>query len=153
MQRSLTEYNSILRLLDDVYGKFKRCFDLPGCSVWVLYTLRTASAPCTQAEICEGMMIPKQSINSAIKRLLADGCIALKQGGDRREKLISLTEKGKALAARTVDRMIAEEEKAFLAMPESERMQFLWLFRRYAELLKAGTEIAIRTPEEGEDER
>lgn len=147
MQKYLTEYNNILAMLDDIYNRFERCFDLPGCTLWVLYALRGSREPCTQAEICEGLFMPKQSINCAIKRLLEDGDIVLKTGRDRRRKLIVLTEKGEKLAERTVDLMVAEEEKAFLMMTERERTEFLRLFRKYSELLRAGAEIAVHEAE------
>lgn len=85
---------------------------------------------------------PKQTINSALKKMEAEGMIEQVQGKDRRSKLVKLTESGIRLAAKTADAVMDAEYRAFCNMPESERERLLHLFFVYTENLKKEMETA-----------
>ena len=71
-----------------------------------MYTLREANREMTQSE-CHAMYEPKQTVNSALKKLERDGIIELLEMKDKRSKRLHLTEKGEEFARETVDKVIA----------------------------------------------
>lgn len=75
--RALLAYNWETKLLDDVYRSAVKKCGLPECAFWILYTLRMEPDSFTQARICEFLREPKQTVNSALKKLEAGGYLTL----------------------------------------------------------------------------
>lgn len=72
----LAQYNSIFRESDQIYRTAAKSFGLSDCAFWILYSLREASTPLTQSDICNQIYLPKQTVNSALKKLEADRVLA-----------------------------------------------------------------------------
>lgn len=140
VDRVLVEYNNSTKQLDEIYRNVARCFTLPECTFWILYTLRIEQRSFTQTEICDFLYEPKQTVNSALKKLEREQCIAFSAGDDQRSKKISLTEKGVRLAGQTVDRVINAETEALRQMSEEDSRQLIRLTRQYCRLLKTQLE-------------
>ena len=136
-RKRLNEYNDLFKENDEIYRAAAKRLGLPDCAFWILYTLRESSAPLTQSEICSALYQPKQTVNSALKHLEAEGYLRLSSGSDRRSKQVRLTERGLALAENTIDRVLAAECSAMLDMSEEEQAAFISLLRKYTESLKA----------------
>lgn len=132
----LWEYNNILKENENIYRDLARKLGLSVCQFWILYTLRTESLPLSQKDICTSLYLPKQTINSALKKMESEGYLALTSGKDHRSKGIMLTSKGILLCERTVDQIIAMERSAFADLSEEKQEFFLSLFRQYTNLLK-----------------
>lgn len=132
----LWEYNTIFKENDEVYRCAAKTLGISDCSLWILYTLRTEQEAITQKEICEAFYYPKQTVNSALKKLENEGYIALTEMKDRRSKKITLTESGKRFAARTADKLIKAELAAMSELTDEEQKSFIELFRKYTGLLK-----------------
>lgn len=139
MKKKLIEYNNLIKENDKIYRNLSKNSGLSPCSFWILYVLREDEDPLTQSEICEMLHEPKQTVNSALKKLDLDGYITLSSGSDRRSKSISLTEKGLCLAAGTVDLVMAAEQNALEEFTEEELHTFISLFRKYTQTLKQKT--------------
>lgn len=135
-KKNLWEYNTVFKKNDELYRCAAKSLSIPDCTLWILYTLRTERNAITQKEICEAFYYPKQTVNSALKRLENDGYIVLTEMEDRRSKRISLTEKGKKLAEKTADKLINAELAAMSGLTEEEQNRFIELFGKYTELLK-----------------
>ena len=135
-KKRLSEYNSIIKETDELYRKIAKTLDLSDCTFWILYILREDSEILTQSEICSAIYQPKQTINSALKKLQNDGYIELKEMNDRRSKQVVLTLKGRQLAEKTVDKVIIVEQKALAELTEEEQKTFIGLFRKYTDLFK-----------------
>lgn len=135
-RQSLLEYNRIFKENNKIYHELGKNLGLPECTMWILYTLRESDEIHTQSEISSIMYQPKQTVNSALKKLENDGYIKLTEMTDRRSKQIHLTEKGEELCKKTVDSIIDAENRAFSKMNEDETKTFLVLFRKYTEFLK-----------------
>lgn len=103
---------------------------------WILYTLRESRETLTQSDVCYTLYQPKQTVNSALKKLADGGYIVLSERKDRRSKPLSLTEKGRELAEKTVDRVIAAEHRALAGLTEEQQDAFIRLFRQYTDLLR-----------------
>ena len=90
----------------------------------------------TQSRICFEACLPKQTVNSALKKLEADGIIMLIPENGGRSKVIELTEKGTRLAESTVDNVINAEKSAMSSLSDDEQHQLIELTRRYFSLIR-----------------
>ncbi|MBD5156617.1 MAG: winged helix DNA-binding protein [Butyrivibrio sp.] len=137
VSRSLFEFNNIFKKGDNIYREFARFFGLSECTLWILYCLRAEYSEMTQSGLCGSLCLPKQTINSALKKLETEGYIELSRSdGNRRSKEITLTAEGERLCEDTVDRLIEVENITLKSLPEAELEIFLKLFRKHTALLK-----------------
>ncbi|MCI8331309.1 MAG: winged helix DNA-binding protein [Clostridiales bacterium] len=131
----LLAYNSLLKELDDIYRHAAKNTGLSECTLWILYTLRVEPTPSTQSEIGRFLCQPKQTVNSALKKMEKEGLIEFFYANDRKNKRIRLTDAGKALAAQTADKVIRAEYAALCGLSEQEQAAFIRLFQQYIRLL------------------
>ncbi len=129
-------FNVLWKEQDDIYRGIAKALGMNESVFWILYCLRGSGENVTQSFMCSMMLEPKQTINTALKKMESDGLIFFSDSGDKRSKYIYLTEKGAALAKNTVDRVIVAERTAMEMMTEDEQRQFLELFRKYNDCLK-----------------
>lgn len=145
---ALAAYNELYKEQDDLYRAAARGFGLSDCAFWVLYALREAERPMTQSDVCAAVYQPKQTVHSALKKLIGEGCLRLAEGRDRRSKYLVLTERGEALVRRTVDPVMAAETAAMDTLTKAERTQFLSLCRRYNTALRQYLPRAVEQDKE-----
>ena len=134
--RTLVAFNREMKKLDDIYRSAAKECGMAECAFWILYTLRVEEKSFTQAELREFLAEPKQTVNSALKKLVAEGYLALSSGADQRSKLVQLTPKGEQLACERVDRIPKAEAAALRAMRPEDRAAFICLTRQYRLLLE-----------------
>lgn len=145
---ALAAYNELYKEQDDLYRAAARGFGLSDCAFWVLYALREAERPMTQSDVCAAVYQPKQTVHSALKKLMGAGYLQLAEGRDRRSKYLVLTERGEALVRRTVDPVMAAETAAMDTLTKAERTQFLSLCRRYNTALRQYLPRAVEQDKE-----
>ena len=143
-KKRLLEYNGIIMENDDIYREITRSFGLSECGFWILYLLRTVYRPLAQSEVCAHIYLPKQTVNSALKKMETDGYIGQIPGEDHRSKRIVLTDRGIRLCERTIDQVIEAEYQVFESLSEEEREAFLGLFHKYTGLLKTRMRVLSR---------
>ena len=80
----------------NIYRQMAKQMNMTDMAMWALYTLRVEPGEMTQRRMCEFLHEPKQTINSALKKMEADGLITLQSGSNRRTKTIHLTAAGEA---------------------------------------------------------
>ena len=61
----------------NIYRQMAKRMNLTDMAMWALYTLRVEPGEMTQSRMCEFLHEPKQTINSALKKMEADGLITL----------------------------------------------------------------------------
>lgn len=127
----LSEYNGLFKANDKMYRDAVKSFGISESTFWILYTIRNAPDGITQREIIRCCFLPPQTINSALKKMEANGYVELRTGTDRRTKQVYLTEKGKALSAKSVDCLIAIEVQASEQLTQEEKTEFLHIFDKY----------------------
>ena len=146
--QTLMAYNVEMKKLDDLYrGAAKHC-GMAECAFWILYTLRVEDRSFTQAGLCEFLAEPKQTVNSALKKLVAEGYLALSSGADQRSKLVRLTLMGEQLARARVDRIPEAEAAALRAMTPDERGALIRLTGRFRALLEQQLKKGELPPEQ-----
>lgn len=98
---------------DALYRRVAAGFGLGFCEMWVLYHLHAAGTGLTQHGLVCRMFQPKQTVNSAVAKLSREGLAVLRAAaGSRKEKVVRLTPAGRALAAKTVGRLLEAELRA-----------------------------------------
>ena len=132
----LIRFNNIFKKEDDLYRNAARLLGCSDCEFWILYTLCLSNQPMTQSELCDMQYQPKQTVNSSLKKLEADGYLTLVHKDNRRSKYIELNPLGKKLAANTAQQVIHIELDTFAAFSKEEQDTFLNLYERYADALK-----------------
>lgn len=138
IQEALRRYNQQIKREDDLYRQAARRLDLPEATLWILYALRDTEEQLTQKDLTGAMLQSKQSVNSALKRMEADGLVVLTPDPENRtRKYICLTDAGEALAQRTVDRLRTAEFAAMDAFSQEECECFLSLYAKWNKMLSA----------------
>lgn len=139
LEHQILKFNLLYKRYDYIYRSSARKFDMCELEFMILYALRSfnpVKSKCTQKDLSDILMHPKQSINSALKSLLQKGLVELKSSSDnQRVKYIYLTVKGTERAERTADILIDAEKKAFGSMTEDEREMLLSLFGKLTDLI------------------
>ena len=110
--KRMLEFNEVMKENNDLYSNLAKKFKMSDCMLWILYILREENKVLTQSDICNMMCIPKQTVNSSLKKMEAEGYIELLNINDKRSKQVSFTEKGLDLANNTVDIIISKENNA-----------------------------------------
>ena len=136
LSKKMLELNEIMKETDDLYRNLAKKFKMSDCMIWILYILREDDRSVTQSDICNMMYMPKQTVNSSLKKMEAEGYIELLSINDKLSKQVCLTEKGVDLANNTVDIIISKENNALSKMDKEEQALFINLFKKYKDLLK-----------------
>lgn len=131
----LAEFNARWMEQNEIYRKAAKRFGLSESAFWILYFLQESGGTLGQREICAAMCLPKQTTNSALKKLESDGFIIMTESSSRRCKDVSLTEAGHRCADITAGRVIAAEHLAMSGLTDEEQEQFIELFSKYNKLL------------------
>ena len=134
--KRMLEFNEVMKENNDLYSNLAKKFKMSDCMLWILYILREENKVLTQSDICNMICIPKQTVNSSLKKMEAEGYIELLNINDKRSKQVSLTEKGLDLANNTVDIIISKENNALSKMDEKEQELLINLLRKFNDLLK-----------------
>lgn len=131
------QYEASRRKINDEYTSLLESFGFAQGSMMIIWSLADMGRPCTQKEICSDWFTNKQTINSAAKKLIAEGYIDMAPSPENfREKLLTFTEKGRFFAMRTVGKVIAAEREAFARLSEEEQAEAVRINSKYYDLLK-----------------
>ena len=90
----------------------------------------------TQAEICQCPFQSKQTVNLIVKNLLAEGSVTVAEiPEDRRNKLVQMTEAGKARYEKVVRHITWAEEMAMSMFTPEQQRQLIDLSRTFTKNL------------------
>ena len=91
-------------------------FGLSDTAFWILYALYSSAVPLTQVQMCAEWCLPKQTLNSAVRSMVEQGLLVLTPApGGKRAKNLNLTEAGRALAEKTIARVVRAEACSHIA--------------------------------------
>ena len=101
-----------------VYAAWSKKHEISYNEMLVFYTIRD-NGFCTQKQICDNYLLPRQTMNHVLTKLYADGIIEVSpEYSIGREKAFILTDKGRTYAAPLIDSLNRVEEKAIELMSE-----------------------------------
>lgn len=90
---------------------------------------------CLQKDVCDATFIPKQTVNSAIRKLEQEGYLTLSNGKGH-SKHILLTESGHTLLKETIFPIVEAENEAFTELSFEECNLLLKLHSKYTTALR-----------------
>lgn len=105
----------------------------------VLYSIYDADNDCLLSDIYKKSGISKQTVNSAIRSLEADGILYLEQYNGRSKRIV-LTDKGKEYVQKTAARLFQAEIDAFASWTEDEVSSYIRLMEKYADCFRQQVE-------------
>ena len=126
----MRRYNHLLGEIDGVYHEMSLRLGLPDSAMMILYTICDSGGSCSLREICRSSGLSKQTVNSALRKLEAEGILYLEAAGAR-SKNVCLTEAGRQLAKRTAGRVLAIENEIFASWPREDVERYLGAMERF----------------------
>ena len=121
--------------INNVFHEMSQQMGLSDSVSCILYTICNFGDSCLLTDIINMTGIPKQTVNSALRKMEGDGYLQLETTQTRRKKVV-LTEAGKLLARKTAEQMIRMENEIYASWTEEERQLHLTLTQRYLDQLK-----------------
>lgn len=108
-----------------LYCKWAEHFGLNYTTLMVLYGLDVHGSM-TQKNICDFYGFSKQTVNGIVHDLINDGYVVLETSTkDKREKLVILTDEGKAYAKKLLTPLYQAEQFAISTIGDEKFMQML----------------------------
>lgn len=131
----LADFNRLYKEEDELYHKVASKMGVPDSVFSIFYLLNDLGEGCMQKDICYAAFVNKQTVNSSVWKMVADGYIYLKQGRGR-DKHIFLTETGKQFVEKYIVPVVQKENEAFTDLKEEEQRELLRLTNIYIESLR-----------------
>ena len=125
---ALKRLNCLLSEMDAAYHEAAQRQGLNDSSSRILYALCELGSPASLRAVCESTGLSKQTVNSALRKLEADGILYLEPSGAR-SKRVCLTEAGLRVADATAGRI-------FDGGPAEDVQQYLGLMERYLQTFR-----------------
>ena len=77
INKKLSEYNSIIKENEGIYHRVAKKNGLSNGAFWILYMMCEEEGNLTQSTVCDTFYQPKQTVNSALKKLEQQGLVEL----------------------------------------------------------------------------
>ena len=135
-RKYILEYNQLLKECDNIYHDAAIRAGLSDCAFWILHALWEADHVFTQSEIGDNASMPRQTVNSALKKLEKDGYLVLEKIDGKMGKSIRLTEAGERFAQTHIAPIAAAEERVCAQFTQQEQEEFLTTFRTLVNRLR-----------------
>ncbi|MGG0186815.1 MarR family winged helix-turn-helix transcriptional regulator [Bacillus rhizoplanae] len=90
---------------------------------WAVIFRLHQTGPCTQTELCQYLNVESPTMTRTLTRMESIGWIIRKEGRDRREKLISLSETALAMIPMWQEEVDSFEEKALQDINDEELLR------------------------------
>lgn len=125
-------YNCRISIL---YSNWAKQHGLSYSTMMILYAIKK-SQPCTQKQIVEEWMIPKQTVNTVMKALYQQGYIEYAEGRNQKEKLISFTMQGEKVIADFLQETERLEEKIFARVGQESCKVITAGMKQFADIME-----------------
>lgn len=132
---SMKRCNHLQGEIEAAYHEAALRFGLADSTQLILYTICYLGDNCPLSDIVKMTGISKQTINSALRNMEKQGLIRL-TAATPRTKNVMLTEKGEALAGKTVVRLMQAEDEIFSGWDDADVQKYLELNERFLNGLK-----------------
>lgn len=121
IEPEIQAYFQSMQAMDQLYEEYAHKHGLTFMSLYILETIYTQKG-CTQKQISQITMYPKQTVNMVVRSFLQRGWVLLEQDGDdRRSKCVRLTEEGQAFAIEVIEALWNAGRRAFSELTAEER--------------------------------
>lgn len=143
-------YTHLYNQYDSIYQKIIQSAGMSEITYRILYALCESKKKLTQIDICREWNYAKQSVNTAIMKLVKQGYVVLTQDKSmpRNHKVITLTEKGTTFCTQWVCPVIDADNRAFAALSEQEREICIATRKKLYEFVKGDLKDLLEISEE-----
>lgn len=121
--------NYLTKEIDGLYHQAALKFKMSDAVSIVLYNIYDMGEDCLLSDIYKNTGISRQTINSAIRKLEADGILYLEPYSGRAKKIV-LTEKGRDYVEHTAARIFGAEMAALDSWTEEEIRTYIALIEK-----------------------
>ena len=136
----LNNVNRAIIKFRGIYSQWSSAHDISYNEMLVLYTIREKGF-CTQKQICDSYLLPRQTMNNVITGMREKGLLELSpKNSVGREKAFVLTEKGEAYAQPLLDSMNRFEEQAVTLLGDEKLTALTALMLEYDQALNRALE-------------
>lgn len=145
MNQAREKVRLLLRIFYNIDTQYARAVRRTGYkpNLLMLFYSLDNNKPMSQKQICEDWCIPKTTVNTLIKECEQQGYITFEAvKGQRREKVVILTEAGKKYAQQLLSTMYKAEEDAVSNMENVD--EFIRLSQNFLDNLKTSFEKRIK---------
>ena len=123
-----------------IYAAWSKQHEISYNEMLVFYTIRDDGF-CTQKQICDSYLLPRQTMNHVFAKLYTDGIIEISaRYSVGREKAFVLTEHGRAYAGPLIESLNRMEEKAVALMGNEQLRAMKELVQSFDSALNAALE-------------
>lgn len=137
MSKELKEFNSLYKEWGEIYHKISAKLGLSDSEFLIFYALVELNLD-RQKDIADYFCISKQTINSAVKKLVNMGMVELKVAKGRDMQII-FTETGKNFAQEKIIPIVDIEKSALVALGQKDSRELLRLTRKHLDIFKEKT--------------
>lgn len=130
LAEEMRSINYLLSEIDAAYHEASQRLGLADSAMQILYILCSQGGACLLRDICRQSGTSKQTINSALRKLEAEGLV-YGESFDGKQRRVCLTEQGRHRAERTVARLMAVEKSVLNTWSKQELSLYLSLTQRY----------------------
>jgi len=135
ISKDMKRYNYLLGEMEAVYHGMSLKLGLSDSASMILYAICEEGDSRLLSEICRLSGLSKQTVNSSIRKLEAEGILYLEKAGSKSKK-VCLTEAGKDLAGRTVLRIQQAENAILSSWPRQDVEKYLELTEKFLTALR-----------------
>ena len=135
VSKTMRRCNHLQGEIEAAYHDAALKFGLADSTQFILYTVCYLGDNCPLSDVVRMTGISKQTINSALRNMEKQGLIQLVSATSRTKNVL-LTDAGKALAERTVLRLMQAEDAIFLGWADCDVQKYLELTERFLHGLK-----------------
>ncbi len=137
--RQVSRLNNVLSEINGLYHDLAQHLGVSDSVLGILYTAQCQGGSCSLRQICLLTGMSKQTLNSALRKMEAEGLLSLQAMGGKQKK-VCLTPAGKKLASRTAVVELDMETSILDSWGPEEAETFLLLNERYLQGLRQGLE-------------
>ena len=136
---SLKRYNHLVGEIEAAYHEASLRMGISDSVSKILYTICNVGDSCLLHDICRQTGLSKQTVNSAIRKLEAEGIVVLQPAGGKSKK-VCLTGEGERFAQKTAMRLIDIENSIFASWSKDDVQAYLELTGRFLSCLQERVE-------------
>lgn len=133
--RAMKRCNYLQGEIAAVYHEIAWKLGMSDSAMNILYTICDHGERCPLQTICRYSGLSKQTVNSALRKMEAEGILYLEPDGPK-NKTVCLTENGKKLAEQTAGRVLWMENEIFASWPQEDVQKYLELTERFLQFLR-----------------
>ena len=132
---ALKRINHLISELEQIYHQYALKYKISDSVFIILYTLSVEGGERALSDIVRLAGLPKQTVNSAIRKMEEEEIIFLSENGKRRKNVV-LTEKGREKAENSVVKLIEIENGIFSRWGEEKTERYIKETEEYNDLMR-----------------